>query len=813
MLIINNYFNQKNFKKNYQTTPLKQIFFTNKNLSKDNFVKNNNDQLLLNQQKKLLKEKISKNLIFQQNQNLKNNANTIIDYSKTSEQLNLAELVFDNEFFHTETNLCKMKGIIGAANNKIKSDFVKLILNNKFFYENDNIINKLEPVLYTFNNNPISYQPKFEVLNNILASENLYKNKEFMNSVGSILYETDDFNSSYKTVNVLNSILEHENFSDDKNFMHVLGKIFALTDVARYTNPQLPKILENLNDNQYQRNIINSITFLLNKEGTDVFTKTMKNKKLSNDENFIKFLPDIIYCINKKNYTKADAIIACINKNKTTKSEEFNKKMIYEYMYGNYKPVKKAEQLVKLKYQAYEKIYQLQSANKTLTIKDIDSFFDENIDYILPATDILGEKIFVHAYRLKLHGLKELCRNCSTIKENISEEYFEKLLLKINPKASQTYQNLQQEIFNLKKNYQTVKNSKDPLKIKNLQNSIDTLTKKSQELLSNKLNYDPDTVINKINILANSDNNSNNSNDTKILYHTIIDLMQNPAQNEDEQWQKLVYDRVFLKLGIPYDNEFINRINLDNNKYIGKILSGNTDLIKGLNEIFNLIRNNPDKSISEIFNELPSNKITKTEFEKHGIDYDKWVNFDKNSYQTVKTYSQKNGDIVIRKVDMNNIGKAIFLGNEAGCCTAIGSSRFQSSAPFYIKHKFTSAIEILDNNNPVGNTMCYFANVENELALILDNIQLKSGYKNDNNIKENIITYSKKLCAEVGKPNIPVYVVGHRNSIDLSDYKTFDCICKIIGDSGDDYVYLDSKTDFTKIDPNKNFLFELTKVA
>ena len=30
--------------------------------------------------------------------------------------------------------------------------------------------------------------------------------------------------------------------------------------------------------------------------------------------------------------------------------------------------------------------------------------------------------------------------------------------------------------------------------------------------------------------------------------------------------------------------------------------------------------------------------------------------------------------------------------------------------------------------------------------------------------------YAKKLCVEVGKPDIPIYIAGHRNHIDLQDY-------------------------------------------
>ena len=149
-------------------------------------------------------------------------------------------------------------------------------------------------------------------------------------------------------------------------------------------------------------------------------------------------------------------------------------------------------------------------------------------------------------------------------------------------------------------------------------------------------------------------------------------------------------------------------------------------------------------------------------------------------------------DIHVRKADMNDIAYSLFLGNYASCCTAIGSPIGNDfAAPRYIMDKFISAIEVLDGKNPIGNTMCYFANVDGKLALVLDNIELQTKYQNNDGIRDAIIKAAENICKSVGKPELPIYAGPYRHKVDLKEYELKERQMQIIGDSGGNLTYLD----------------------
>jgi hypothetical protein len=157
----------------------------------------------------------------------------------------------------------------------------------------------------------------------------------------------------------------------------------------------------------------------------------------------------------------------------------------------------------------------------------------------------------------------------------------------------------------------------------------------------------------------------------------------------------------------------------------------------------------------------------------------------------------------IRKTDMNNVSHSLFLGNHGSCCTAVGSGCNQFSAPTYIKNKMISAIEVVDGENFVGNTMCYIAIVDGKPSLILDNIELKADYHNNNSIRDAIIEYAKKLCAEIGQPDMPIYAGPYRHKLDMEIYDFSMHKMQIIGNTGDDEIYLDFITRGREVTGNE----------
>ncbi len=153
-------------------------------------------------------------------------------------------------------------------------------------------------------------------------------------------------------------------------------------------------------------------------------------------------------------------------------------------------------------------------------------------------------------------------------------------------------------------------------------------------------------------------------------------------------------------------------------------------------------------------------------------------------------------DIKVQKVNMADIKHSIGLGNDSHCCTALGSQSNEWSAPSYIVTRAIGAIEVLANDEAVGNTMMYFAKVNGELSLVLDDIELQTKYQNNDKIKDMIIKYAQKVCKEVGQPNVHIYAGPGMQKVDISKYELIDSEMEIIGRLSDGwFVYLDFDND------------------
>ena len=158
-------------------------------------------------------------------------------------------------------------------------------------------------------------------------------------------------------------------------------------------------------------------------------------------------------------------------------------------------------------------------------------------------------------------------------------------------------------------------------------------------------------------------------------------------------------------------------------------------------------------------------------------------------------------DIKVKKVNMADIKYSLCLGNHSHCCTALGSQANEWSAPSYILNRCISAIEVLANGEPVGNTMIYLADVNGELSLVLDDIELQTKFQNNDKIRDMIIEYAKQICKEIGKPDIPIYAGPGMQKVDFSEYQVVnDAKMVILGKTAEKGgVYLDFDNDYHEI--------------
>lgn len=188
-------------------------------------------------------------------------------------------------------------------------------------------------------------------------------------------------------------------------------------------------------------------------------------------------------------------------------------------------------------------------------------------------------------------------------------------------------------------------------------------------------------------------------------------------------------------------------------------------------------------------------------------------------FKEYRAVAMRNSDeprkLKVQKVDMNNINHSYFLGNQAGnCCTAVGSGTNQDAAPSYVLHKMFSAIEVLDNGESIGNTMCYVIKVDGKPAIMLDSIGLRGEYKYVDEIRDFIIEYAKKLGKEIGLDSVPVYASANTHEVNMDKFPIKEVSFSILGKMHEDIpAYFDFDMDFHSVTPSDVFKEELYKIC
>ena len=154
--------------------------------------------------------------------------------------------------------------------------------------------------------------------------------------------------------------------------------------------------------------------------------------------------------------------------------------------------------------------------------------------------------------------------------------------------------------------------------------------------------------------------------------------------------------------------------------------------------------------------------------------------------------SDKVTEVSIQQVDMNEMPYGLMLGAKLCCTSPTGCNAF--SAPTYVMNKCIGAFDIKEGKNPVGNTMMYFAEIEGQLSLVLDNIEVKSGFKDDV-VRDAFMEYVSEWCKEKGLSDIPIYAGPNRHKFTMDVFPIEKHDVTIIGSTGSDRVYIDYAHD------------------
>ena len=579
-------------------------------------------------------------------------------------------------------------------------------------------------------------------------------------------------------------------------------------------------------------------------------------------------------------------------------------KYLIKFIKSDLHGIEQAQTLIELKQAGYNKRHILSSYNHNIRDEELERLFFEEPHKVLNTVKLLGKKSFIASFSNKFENVENYIQTFGDIKPEHPQ--YQKLLELTNPTESLLYKNIQEQITNLKKQFQTTGN-KDALIKK-----INDLTNKNKNLIKNSLTDYPEKIE-----LA----------EFFYLMKDSNEILDSTLASYSKQNKSFIQDLLNNIVRKDSNDILCKQLDFKNNKYLSKLVSANQDFKTTYKKMLSILNQNPTKSIKNTILELPQNITTKKQFEELGVNFNKWITSDSkmqtiikgnpkqqnviksleqildspifgflsnykeqklrkeisiNGYQlkkqdslklfkenqpvsfkdlpplinaltdfikkdalwnspdksikaniakkTIEFYIKgikekmilasnepKTGDIkiTVQHVDMNNITHSLFLGNDASCCMAVGSGFRQSVAPNYIMNKMITAIEILSNNRPIGNTMCYIAEIDKKPALVLDNIEIKQDFRFcdiNNSIKETLLAYAKQFGNELGIESSSIYIGANRNKINLNDYPILRKDIKIIGSSGEDKIYIDSISKETTVDEKNSYQTLLYKI-
>lgn len=579
-------------------------------------------------------------------------------------------------------------------------------------------------------------------------------------------------------------------------------------------------------------------------------------------------------------------------------------KYLIKFIKSDLHGIAQAQTLIELKQAGYNKRHILSSYNHNISNEELERLFFEEPHKVLNTAKLLGKKSFIASFSNKFENVENYIQTFGDIKPEHPQ--YQKLLELTNPTESLLYKNIQEQITNLKKQFQTTGN-KDALIKK-----INDLTNKNKNLIKNSLTDYPEKIE-----LA----------EFFYLMKDSNEILDSTLASYSKQNKSFIQDLLNNIVRKDSNDILCKQLDFKNNKYLSKLVSANQDFKTTYKKMLSILNQNSTKSIKNTILELPQNITTKKQFEELGVNFNKWITSDSkmqtiikgnpkqqnviksleqildspifgflsnykeqklrkeisiNGYQlkkqdslklfkenqpvsfkdlpplinvltdfikkdalwnspdknikaniakkTIEFYIKgikekmilasnepKTGDIkiTVQHVDMNNITHSLFLGNDASCCMAVGSGFRQSVAPNYIMNKMITAIEILSNNRPIGNTMCYIAEIDKKPALVLDNIEIKPDFRFcdiNNSIKETLLAYAKQFGKELGIESSSIYIGANRNKINLNDYPILRKDIKIIGSSGEDKIYIDSISKETTVDEKNSYQTLLYKI-
>ncbi len=293
-------------------------------------------------------------------------------------------------------------------------------------------------------------------------------------------------------------------------------------------------------------------------------------------------------------------------------------------------------------------------------------------------------------------------------------------------------------------------------------NILDSIDKGNMALLKEKLAPLPEVEkIKTITMLAGTVNKKS----SVLTKKGITDLINKVS--EPEVFKEEINRLAFKQLGLEYSDEMAKIFDFASSKYISRILEGNAPFDNHLKSLFESLKANIDKPIHQNFDLIPENQAFAKICAENGINYQAWRSYDPNDFiaRSVLVNEGRSpitrDNLLVRKVDMDNVIKALTSGNESGACRAVGRGVCKDAAPELVKNKMVQQIEVLRGNIVVGNALIYLAKVNGEVSIVIGSIIKKSPRYISTEINDLVADYVRKIRQDIGRPDIPIYMSSY----------------------------------------------------
>ena len=104
--------------------------------------------------------------------------------------------------------------------------------------------------------------------------------------------------------------------------------------------------------------------------------------------------------------------------------------------------------------------------------------------------------------------------------------------------------------------------------------------------------------------------------------------------NQNNAFSKALIKEIYNILKIDPTEELLTAVTYDS-RYISRMFAGMSDsnFRRNFNELINMIKENPNRKFTDIIQEIPENIETRELFEENGLDFDRWIKFNEDSYE------------------------------------------------------------------------------------------------------------------------------------------------------------------------------------